>query len=248
MALTEFFGCLLLAFGPPTAMFVITVAKDPIRVIILMTSAFFWLVSLLVSALIWFAVTPLRDTLLFAVVFSVFIQEGFRYLFFLFIKKAQEGLAKVQRNMPHKNQMEFDSRVISYVSGLGFGIISGAFSLVNVLGDMTGPGTVGIFGDSQYFFLVSALLSLCFILLHTCWSVIMYLSLTIYPRKSIHLWFLIVLVVFSHLFVSCLSLANDSKKEHSYVYTVLPSYLVLVLNAGIAVAVVRKTYKQKLGA
>ena len=41
------------------------------------------------------------------------------------------------------------------VSGLGFGIISGVFSLVNVLGDMTGPGTVGIKGDSQFFFLVS---------------------------------------------------------------------------------------------
>lgn len=57
--------------------------------------------------------------------------------------------------MSAKNHMEFDSRVISYVSGLGFGVISGAFSLVNVLGDMTGPGTVGINGDSQYFFLVS---------------------------------------------------------------------------------------------
>ena len=41
------------------------------------------------------------------------------------------------------------------VSGLGFGILSGAFSIVNVLADMAGPGTIGIFGDSQYFFLAS---------------------------------------------------------------------------------------------
>ena len=40
-------------------------------------------------------------------------------------------------------------------SGLGFGMISGAFSLVNVLGDMSGPGTLGIKGDSQAFYLVS---------------------------------------------------------------------------------------------
>ncbi|CAF0991301.1 unnamed protein product, partial [Brachionus calyciflorus] len=235
MALTEFFGCLFLAFGPPAAMFGITIAKDPIRIIILMTSSFFWLLSLLLSALLWFSVVPLREKLLFAVVFSVLFQEIFRYLFYLFIKKAQRGLAKVQRNMPHKNQMEFDSRVISYVSGLGFGIISGAFSLVNVLGDMTGPGTVGIFGDSQYFFLVSASLTLCFILLHTCWSVIMYLSLTIYQKNSVNLWFSIFFVLFSHMFVSCLSLANDSKKEQSYVYTILLSYLMLILNAVIAV-------------
>ena len=41
------------------------------------------------------------------------------------------------------------------VSGLGFGILSGAFSIVNVLADMAGPGTVGIFGDSHYFFLAT---------------------------------------------------------------------------------------------
>lgn len=45
------------------------------------------------------------------------------------------------------------------VSGLGFGIISGAFSLVNVLADMVGPGTIGIHGDSKYFFIASGKLS-----------------------------------------------------------------------------------------
>lgn len=155
------------------------------------------------------------------------------------------------------------------MSGLGFGIISGAFSLVNVLGDMTGPGTVGIYGDSQYFFLVSckinfyyflhkfksietfetylALITLCFILLHTCWSIILYLSLTIYNKKSIYLWCSVASVFLSHLFVSCLSLANDSKKDTSYIYTVVFSYLTLVLNAVYAFYIVKKTYKQKLG-
>jgi len=41
------------------------------------------------------------------------------------------------------------------VSGFGFGVISGAFSLVNVLADMTGPGTVGIMGQSTHFFITS---------------------------------------------------------------------------------------------
>jgi len=41
------------------------------------------------------------------------------------------------------------------VSGLGFGVMSGAFSLVNVLADMTGPGTVGILGQSSQFFITS---------------------------------------------------------------------------------------------
>jgi len=41
------------------------------------------------------------------------------------------------------------------VSGLGFGIIGGAFSMVNVLADMSGPGTIGLKGDSSLFFIVS---------------------------------------------------------------------------------------------
>lgn len=86
MALVEFFGCLFLAFGPPVSMFVLTIAKDPVRVIVLITSAFFWLVSLLLSALLWFVVTPLKDNLEFAMFFSVIFQELFRYLFYLFIR------------------------------------------------------------------------------------------------------------------------------------------------------------------
>lgn len=45
--------------------------------------------------------------------------------------------------------------VPSIVSGFGYGLISGAFSIINVLADMLGPGTIGIHGDSQYFFVVT---------------------------------------------------------------------------------------------
>lgn len=41
------------------------------------------------------------------------------------------------------------------VAGLGFGLMSGAFSFVNVLADAFGPGTVGIYGASDIFFVTS---------------------------------------------------------------------------------------------
>lgn len=37
MGLVEMFGCMLLAFGPPLVMFILTVANDPIRIILLIT-------------------------------------------------------------------------------------------------------------------------------------------------------------------------------------------------------------------
>ena len=44
-------------------------------------SGFFWLLSLLLSSLLWYAVVPLRDKLVFGLVFSVLFQEVFRFLF-----------------------------------------------------------------------------------------------------------------------------------------------------------------------
>ena len=88
------------------------------------------------------------------------------------------------------------------VSGLGFGIISGAFAFVNVLSDMTGPGTLGINGQTQIFFIASSLLTLCFVLLHTCWSVIMFSALSIENYKSYRLWIGVGMVVASHFLAS----------------------------------------------
>jgi hypothetical protein len=47
-----------------------------------------------------------------------------------------------------------------------------------------------------------ALITLCFILLHTCWSIIMYLSLSEHPRKPVQLGIAISVVICSHIFVS----------------------------------------------
>jgi anterior pharynx defective protein 1 len=86
MTIMECAGCTLIAYGVPFSMFVFTIAHHPFRVIVSMTSAFFWLLSLLVSSLLWFAIVPLRDELAFAVPFAVIFQEIFRYLFYRLIK------------------------------------------------------------------------------------------------------------------------------------------------------------------
>jgi Na+/H+ antiporter NhaA len=75
MTLPEFFGCAFLAFGPPTAMFAFTVAHDPIRIIILIAAAFFWLCSLLVSSIVWFVMAKIGiDFTILGLIISVLIQ------------------------------------------------------------------------------------------------------------------------------------------------------------------------------
>lgn len=78
MTVMDFFGCALLAFGPPLAMFTFTIAIEPIRIIILIASSFFWLISFLLSSMVWFSIGPLQKYLWIGLVYSVIFQEIFR--------------------------------------------------------------------------------------------------------------------------------------------------------------------------
>lgn len=147
-----------------------------------------------------------------------------RYLLYWVLRKAERGLEKVT------TAHVADSRhIFAYVCGLGFGLMSGAFALVNVLADAIGPGTMGLMQGSEYFFIISAATTLCFILLHTFWGVIFFSAL-----DNRH-WGQIAWVVLSHLFASLMTLLN---KSHAYVASLLAVYLVLVITTVIAFRVV----------
>ena len=61
-------------------------------------SAFFWLLSLLFSSILWFAVVPLREKLAFGLVFSIIFQELFRYGIYALLAKADAYLKKLTEN------------------------------------------------------------------------------------------------------------------------------------------------------
>ncbi|XP_057344857.1 gamma-secretase subunit APH-1B isoform X2 [Manis pentadactyla] len=159
MTAAVFFGCAFIAFGPALALYIFTIATEPLRVIFLIVGAFFWLVSLLFSSFVWFMAGIITDNkngpvqkymLIFGVLVSVLIQEMFRFAYYKLLKKANEGLKSI-----NPDETAPSMRLLAYVSGLGFGIMSGVFSFVNTLSDSLGPGTVGIHGDSPQFFLNS---------------------------------------------------------------------------------------------
>ncbi|CAH8565697.1 unnamed protein product [Schistosoma margrebowiei] len=85
-------GYTLIGVGPCLVLFLCTVANCPTKVILLTASGFFWLVSLLITSVMWFIVTPLRAYLAFGILIGVLIQEILRFLFFLLIIKAESGL------------------------------------------------------------------------------------------------------------------------------------------------------------
>lgn len=221
MTVTAFFGCAFTAYGPALAMFILTIAHDPVRVIILILSAFFWLLSLLLSSLLWFAVVPLKDTLAFGLVFSVLFQEAFRVLIYVLLTKADTFMKKLTEN--EETQIFANRHILSYVVGLGFGMMSGIFSMINVLADSVGPGTVGLMDNTpKDFFMISAALCLCMIFLNTFWGVIAFDAM---DKKK---WTNLAFVWVSHLTVSCLTLLNQNASVTTYAGTVVPIILITI--------------------
>lgn len=59
------------------------------------------------------------------------LQEIFRYAMYLLLRKTEAGLKEISEN----HEIGSNKLEMAYVSGLGFGAMSGAFALVNVLAD-----------------------------------------------------------------------------------------------------------------
>ncbi|KAI5131074.1 gamma-secretase subunit APH-1B isoform X1 [Manis pentadactyla] len=222
MTAAVFFGCAFIAFGPALALYIFTIATEPLRVIFLIVGAFFWLVSLLFSSFVWFMAGIITDNkngpvqkymLIFGVLVSVLIQEMFRFAYYKLLKKANEGLKSI-----NPDETAPSMRLLAYVSGLGFGIMSGVFSFVNTLSDSLGPGTVGIHGDSPQFFLNSAFMTLVIILLHMFWGIVFFDGCE--KRK----WYALLVVLLTHLLVSALTFINPH-----YGINLVLAYITMVL-------------------
>lgn len=126
MTVLEFWGCALIAFGPALAMFSLTVANNPIRVILLILSSFFWLLSFLLVAICWAVINSFCDYLIIGAYLAVLSQEVFRYLFHKATKKAQtymvklmnpeasEGLSTASRNSSRTEEIQLKSSLIEF--------------------------------------------------------------------------------------------------------------------------------------
>lgn len=213
-----FLGCLSVAFGPSVTLFFLTAAKEAQAVILLITSAFFWLLSLLLSSLVWLAVYPLRKHLAFTLVFSVIFQEAFRILFVLLVKRTNTALSRISRETTDL----FHGPRYSVISGLGYGAMSAMFMYVNVLAEASGPGTYYTPGSpTMPIFVSGALQASAMTGLHVCWSLLCSEGV---EKRS---WPLLISVLTTHMFVSALTLLNEA--GFSPLYAILCSYIALAV-------------------
>lgn len=245
-------GYLLLAFSPAFALFRRFIMNDPLRIILFAIGAFFWLLSLLFSALLWFLLVPLRDVLWCSVIFSIFMQEVARMLQFILIKKAQKGLSFMTASDHHISGVHtlYHARhMLAIVCGLGMGVMAAAFLVINVVADFWGEGTVGLpatvsevkdrfpvklYAKDQSLPITYSL-SACFLTLcHVFWTIIFWDAC--HKKQQMRYWWKNIAFVFaSHFVFSALSFFNQNGNP---VIVLILQFLVLLVNFSYSLHVI----------
>eukprot|EP00118_Oscarella_pearsei_P025500 m.308294 g.308294 ORF g.308294 m.308294 type:complete len:242 (+) comp43701_c0_seq1:21-746(+) len=230
MGLKVFFGAAMIAFGPPLWLFVFVVANRAENVIIFLSSAFFWLLSLFFTGCIWKLLTVGGEDqnwqLFIGAFVAILFQELFRYLFYKVIRKGERFARELGVPITYGPKL-------AIVAGLGYGVVSGAFAFFNVLADSVGPGAVWSIEDSAdgvkgNFFLVSAFHVLCFIFLNTALGVVWFAG---YEQKSLAYG---VTAGAVHLITTLLTAVSSTTGIPAL--SLVPNYLIL---AGITVIALR---------
>lgn len=171
MSVVAGIGYALLALGPALSLFVSVIALKPFLVLTVLTSTLVWLVSLIVVAAVWRAFLPLGSSpwLLFLLLFTcVAFQEAVRPVFWKVYKKV-EGVLDLLADRLSKPRLYFTDKLqIALAGGLGHGIAHGVFFCLSLLTPAFGPATYYVESCGQMpLFLVAALISLAFLIIHT---------------------------------------------------------------------------------
>ncbi|KAF0682848.1 Aste57867_25071 [Aphanomyces stellatus] len=133
-----FWGCMLTAFAPVSFLFFTVVAQRAQLVILTITAAFFYLVSLLVAATLWQVIPPLHDSIHATIPVSILIQEVFRYAFFQVYVRCEQAVKRVTTK---QNQLPLNDLTSSFASGVGFALMRSLMMYGTVLAaSMTGEG------------------------------------------------------------------------------------------------------------
>ncbi|KAG6767589.1 hypothetical protein POTOM_028799 [Populus tomentosa] len=165
-------GYALLALGPSLSLFISVISKKPFLILTVLSSTLLWLMSLIVLAGVWRAFLPLKSTTWwpFAILIltAVIFQEGLRILFWKFYKRLEDILDAFADRLAKPRLFLTDKMLIALAGGLGHGVAHAVFFCLSLLTPAFGPATFFVDKCSQLpFFLVSAIIALAFVTIHT---------------------------------------------------------------------------------
>ncbi|KAF3455766.1 hypothetical protein FNV43_RR00408 [Rhamnella rubrinervis] len=165
-------GYALIALGPSISLFLSVISKKPFLILTVLSSTLLWLISLIVLSGLWRPFLPLNSTswwpygiLIFT---AVAFQEGLRIIFWKVYKRLEDILDAFADRVSKPRLFLTDKMQIALAGGLGHGVAHAVFFCVSLLTPAFGPATFFVERCSQMpFFLVSAIVALAFVTIHT---------------------------------------------------------------------------------
>lgn len=205
MGLIAGFGYFLIALGPAITIFISSIAQKPFLILTVLVSALLWLVSLIAASIVWRAFLPGNPSWVFLpmVITAVALQEVVRPLYWRLYLKVEKSMNVLATKLS-KPQLNYVDRLeIALASGVGHGAVHAVFFGLSILSPAFGPATYYTQSCKHMpLFLVSALTTLAFFLLHTFSMIIAFNAYT-YGNRSQQLF-----VPAMHLGASLLTLIN----------------------------------------
>lgn len=238
MGYSMFFGCLSIAFALPATVFYFVVAPSAKLVILMFGSAFVWLVSALLTSIVWVAIVPLKEDNWFTLIFAVAFQEAARFGYWKLLKRAEVGLNTLADDGSGDGSRDKQA----LVAGLGFSLMSTVMQFNSILTESSGPGGLPALGCPEYsLYTISALMAAAFGALNMMWSVIMSSGLEEHHVGKGGL-IKIAYVVATHYVASFLTLNNDNGGECAG--TLVPLYVMLIATVGYTWRITGIRYKR----
>eukprot|EP01095_Lingulamoeba_sp_RSL-Kostka_P002416 TRINITY_DN13272_c0_g1_i1.p1 TRINITY_DN13272_c0_g1~~TRINITY_DN13272_c0_g1_i1.p1 ORF type:complete len:242 (-),score=24.31 TRINITY_DN13272_c0_g1_i1:49-774(-) len=223
MTLSTLIGCAFIAFSPLLSILIFVILPKPYLVVFSIGSAFFWLLSILLSSTIWWIVVPLREIDILTIIQSVIIQElvraGFYYLYSKTLNSKIMGRSDKSRT-DQKKLILLDILAI----GVGYSLASSSIMYGGILWDSRGNGTFYINSCMVSIFLNSAILSLINSILNISWTFILFDGL-----KNLN-YIKIIFVVITHLITSGSTVLNTLDVEYICIAPIAINLVILMLS------------------
>ncbi|EPS68906.1 hypothetical protein M569_05862, partial [Genlisea aurea] len=165
-------GYALLALGPSLSLFVAVISPKPFLVLTLLSSTLVWLMSLIALSALWRAFIPFETAAwwpyMLVILTSVACQEGLRLVLWKLYKRMEEILDAFADRVSKPRLFITDKMQIALGIGMGHGVAHAVFFCISLLTPAFGPATYYSDKCSQIpFFLVSAIIALAFVTIHT---------------------------------------------------------------------------------
>ncbi|KAL7116816.1 hypothetical protein ACP275_03G029300 [Erythranthe tilingii] len=170
-------GYALLAVGPSLSLFTAVISHKPFLILTLLSSTLAWLMSLIALSAVWRAFLPFKTVSFWPssllILTSVAFQELLRLFLWRLYMRMEEMLDAFADRVSKPRLFITDKMQIALAGGMGHGVAHAVFFCISLLTPAFGPATYYVEKCSQMpFFLVSAIIALAFVTIHTFCMVI----------------------------------------------------------------------------